>query len=97
MNVEIDFFYYTALGPFYGSRVYMRKHIRMSFDCWHFTFFFCVYMEEDIRRNWSKLLYGGLHLDQQPSEPVYLKNDGIKILLLKKFLLITKSVATMLA
>ena len=60
-------------------------------------FFFCVYMEEDIRRNWSKLLYGGRHLDQQPSEPVYLKNDGIKILLLKKFLLITKSVATMLA
>ena len=52
-------------------------------------------MEKDIGRNWSKLLYVDLHLDQQPSEPVYLKNDGIKILLLKKFLLITKSVATM--
>ena len=39
----------------------------------------------------------GLHLDQQPSEYVYLKNDGIKMLLLKKFLLITQNETTMSA
>ena len=75
----------------------MRINVRMSFDCMHFTCFFCVYKEYNIRRKWSKLLYVGLRLDQQPSEPVYLKNDGIKALLLKKFLLITKSKTTMSA
>ena len=73
----------------------MRINKRISFDCKHFTYFFCVYVEQDVRRNWSKPLYVGLHLDQQPSESVYLKNDGIKTLVLKKFLLIIKSETTM--
>ena len=56
----------------------MRIKIRMSIDCMHFTFFLrLLYMEQDIRRNWSKPLYVGLHLDQQPSESVYLKNDVV--------------------
>ena len=90
-------FYYTVLGPFYRSRVFMR----MSFDCMHFTcfpfffvFFFCVYTEKDIRRNWTKPPYVGLHLNQQPGEPVCLKSAKINIILLKKFLQFTKSVAT---
>ena len=63
-NVEIDF-YYTALGPFYRSRVFMRIKIRMSFDCVHFACFpfFCIYTEKDIRRNWTKPPYVGLHLN----------------------------------
>ena len=90
--------YYTVLRSFYRSCVFKLINLRMPFDCMRFTwFFFCVYLEEDIRRNWSKPLYVELHLDQQPSEPVYLKNDGIKILMLKKFLSITKSETTMSA
>ena len=42
-------------------------------------------MEYDFRRNWSKPLYAGLHLNQPSSESVYLKNDGIKIIFLKNF------------
>ena len=37
-----------------------------------------------------------LHLNQPSNEPVYLKNDGIKIIA-QKFLLITKSETTMSA
>ena len=48
----------------------------MSFDWMHFACFsgfFCVYTEKDIRHNWTKPPYVGLHLDQQPKQPVYLK------------------------
>ena len=76
----------------------MRINIRMSFDWLHFDyFFFCVCMEKDIRRIWTNPLYVDLHLDQPSSEPVYLKNEEIKIILLKKLLLITKSETTMSA
>ena len=84
----------TVLGPFYRSRVFMRINIRLSFDCMHFT---CFFFFAFVWNYWSKPLYVGLHLNQQPREPVYLKNDGIKITLLKKFLLITKSKTTMSA
>ena len=59
-----------------------------DFDCTQFacfSFSFCIYIKKGIRHNWSKLPYVDLHLDQQP-EPIYLKNDGINIILTKKFL-----------
>ena len=68
----------------------MRINTRISFDCMNFAcfLFICVYTENDIRHNWTKPSYVGLQLDQQPSprEPVWLKNGGINIILLKKFL-----------
>ena len=51
-------FYYTVLGPFCRSHVFMRRNICMSFHSMHFSrfSFFCVYTEKDIRRNWTKPL-----------------------------------------
>ena len=90
-------FYYTVLGLFHRSRVFMGINMHMSFDCMYFACFlsFCVYTEKDIRRNWPKPPYVSLHLDQHPRELVCLKNGGINIIMLKKFLQFTKSVATM--
>ena len=49
-------------------------NIRMPFDCTHFAYFsffyVCVYNEKDIRHKWTKPPYAGLHLDQQPREPL---------------------------
>ena len=92
-NVEIDFLLYCIGSVLPITRIYAYK----SFDCMHFAYFpfFCVYTEKDIRRDWTKPPYVDLHLNQQPREPVCLKNGKIKIILLKKFLQFTKSVATM--
>ena len=75
----------------------MPINIRLDAFCLFFLFFFAF--------TWNKIsdviglnrLYVGLHLDQQSSEPVHLKNDKIKIILLNSFLLITKSETTMSA
>ena len=90
--IFIIILYYIC--PFCRSRVFMRINIRLSFDCMHFT---CFVFFAFVWNYWSKPPYVALHLNQQPSEPAYLKNDGIKITLLKKFLLITKSETTMSA
>ena len=77
----------------------MRINLRMSFDWMHFacfSFFFvftCNKISDVIGLN--RFMYR--HLNQPSSEPVYLINDGIKIILLKEFLLITKSETTMSA
>ena len=75
----------------------MRIDIRWSFDCMHFACFpfFCVYSEKDIRRNWTKSPHVGLHLNRHTREPVCQENGTINIILLKKFLQLTKSLATM--
>ena len=66
----------------------------MSFDGMH-LYFFCGYTEKDIRRNWTKSSYASLLLDKQPRESVCLKNGGINVILLKKFLQFTKSIPMM--
>ena len=75
----------------------MHIDIRRSFDCMHFARFpfFCVYTEKDIRRNWTKSPHVGLHLNRRPRELVCLKNGTINVILLKKFLRFTKSLAAM--
>ena len=88
------FFCYTVLGPFYRSCKFMR--IRMPFDCMHFACFsfFCVYTEKDIKRNWTKPPYISQHFNPTTYRE-RMKNGGISTIMLKKFLLFTKSVAMM--
>ena len=90
-------FYYTVLGPFYRSRVFMRINYacRLIAGILPVFCFFCVYTEKDIRSNWTKPPHVGLRLNQQPREPVCLKSGKINIILLKKFLQFIKSIATM--
>ena len=79
-------FYYTVLGPFYRSHVFMRINIHMSFDWMHFACSFFSFTWNNISDviGLNRFMY--LHLNQPSTEPVYLKNDGIKIILLKEFL-----------
>ena len=78
----------------------MRINIRLSFDLMHFachSFFLRLHGWNKISDviGLNRFMY--LHLNQPSSESVYLINDGIKIILLKKFLLITISETTMSA
>ena len=90
ISLTSTFIFYTVLGSFYRARVFMRLNICMSFCL---SFFGGVYTKKDIRRNWTKLPYVGLHFDQPPSsrEPVCLKNVWVNIILLKKFCSLAKA------
>ena len=86
------------MGPFYRLHVFMQTTIHMLFDCVHFacfSFFFCIYTEKDIRHNWTKLPYVGLHLNQQPREPVCLKKRQKQYNNAQKIFYLMKSAATM--
>ena len=52
-------FYYTVLGPFYRSRVFMCLNLGMSFNCMHFAcfLFLWIYTENDFWHAWSKSPY----------------------------------------
>ena len=70
----------------------MRKNIRMSFDCMYFSsFVFFAFTWNKISDviGLNRFMY--LHLNQLSSELVYLKNHGIKILLLKNFCQLPKA------
>ena len=84
LYVEIDFLLYCIKYVLPITRIYVYKY---TIGCIlpFFSFFFAF--------TWNKIsdviglnrLYVGLHLDQQSSEPVHLKNDKIKIILLNSF------------
>ena len=78
-------FYYTVFGPFYRSRVFMRTNLRMSFDRMHFVCFSFAFTWNKISDviGLNRFMY--LHLNQPSSEPVYLINDGIKMIAQKVF------------
>ena len=62
-NIEIDFLLYCIGCVVPIMRIYASKYthvIRLDAFCLFF-FFFCIYTEKDIKHNWTKSFYIGLH------------------------------------